>query len=161
MIQRITRVDYTDAEQAADLVALMQHYAEDPMGGGQALPNAVARTLCARLSEYPNAFSFLTYVNDEPAGLINCFESLSTFSARPLVNIHDLCVKAEFRGMGLGKKLLETVEEEAFNRGCIKVTLEVLSQNNPAQRLYLNQGFQRYELDPRKGQAEFWQKLLD
>jgi hypothetical protein len=40
------------------------------------------------------------------------------------------------------------------------VTLEVLSGNYPAKKVYEQAGFGAYELDPDSGTAEFWQKKI-
>ena len=90
----------------------------------------------------------------------NCFEGFSTFAAKPLVNIHDLAVSQNFRGMGISQLLLNKVEEVAREKGCCKVTLEVLSGNQTAINSYQKFGFRQYELDPEKGQAQFWEKKL-
>ncbi|MDD7986440.1 GNAT family N-acetyltransferase [Lentisphaera marina] len=100
------------------------------------------------------------YVDDQAAGLVNCFESLSTFTAKPLINIHDLMVHSDFRGLGLSQKLLERVEERAKEMGSCKITLEVLSGNKVAYRAYEKFGFSAYELDPSVGQALFLEKKL-
>ncbi len=56
--------------------------------------------------------------------------------------------------------MLSTVEQIAQDKGCCKLTLEVLEANQPAQQAYTKFGFSGYELDPRAGKALFWEKLL-
>lgn len=92
--------------------------------------------------------------------MANCFEAFSTFSCKPIVNVHDLVVSTEFRGNGISQKLLNKVEEIAKSKGCCKVTLEVLSGNEPAKASYSKFGFSGYELDPSVGAALFWQKKI-
>lgn len=157
---KITDVNYNDNKQARELVYLLNAYASDPMGGGQPLDKYVTENLASELSKLPHAFSVICYVNNQPAGLINCFEAFSTFSCKPLVNIHDVMVLKEYRGNSLSQKLLERVEEIASTKGCCKLTLEVLSENEIAKLSYKKYGFSRYELDPTKGNAQFWQKLI-
>jgi len=48
----------------------------------------------------------------------------------------------------------------ARERGAVKLTLEVLSGNQPAMRLYERIGFAGYQLDPAMGSAQFLQKWL-
>lgn len=152
--------DYHNPQHAHDLGWLLNQYARDPMGGGGALPGEITDNLASELAKRPHAFSVLCYVDDRPAGLINCFEGFSTFLCKPLVNIHDLAVVAEFRGLKLSQKMLRRVEEEARVRGCCKLTLEVLQGNQVAQQAYVKFGFAGYELDPELGSAIFWQKTL-
>jgi len=156
----IVRVDYTDATQGAALFRLLDIYATDIAGGGKPLDPALHAPLIAGLASTPGAFSLLAYVGEEAVGLANCFTGFSTFAVRPLVNIHDLAVAAEWRGRGIGRALLGAVEAHARELGAAKVTLEVLSGNEPAKALYRAVGFGDYVLDPEKGHALFWQKSL-
>ncbi|MCJ1960434.1 GNAT family N-acetyltransferase [Novosphingobium mangrovi (ex Hu et al. 2023)] len=142
------------------IVALLDAYARDPMGGGEGLAPAVQQRLAIALDAFPGAFSVLAFAGAEPVGLANCFTGFSTFAARPLVNIHDLVVLSEHRGKGIGRALMNAVEAEARTRGACKVTLEVLSGNAPAKALYTAQGFATYALDPDAGTAQFWEKKL-
>ena len=155
----ITLANYRDARDAADVVALLDAYARDPMGGGEPLAETSKARLADDLAANPQAFSLLARLDDRAVGLANCFMGYSTFAAAPLVNIHDLAVLPEARGAGVGKALLQAVEAEALKRGACKITLEVLS-GNPARRLYAREGYGDYQLDPATGHALFWQKRL-
>jgi GNAT superfamily N-acetyltransferase len=154
------KVDYKNKQHAADLVYLINSYAEDPMGGGSSLPDEVTNNLTIALSKIPHAFSILSYVDSSPAGLINCFEAFSTFQCKPLINIHDVIVIDEFRGLGISQLMLDEVERLARKKGCCKLTLEILEGNTVAKSSYKKFGFSAYELDPEKGSAMFWQKPL-
>ena len=152
--------DYADANVAKDIAFLLNHYAEDPMGGGTSLPEAIQQNLAAKLAQVPNAFSVLCYVNDQAAGLINCFQGFSTFQCKPLINIHDISVHREFRGRGISQLMLAKVEAIARQRDCCKLTLEVIEGNQVAQQAYVKYGFAGYQLDATMGSALFWQKSL-
>ncbi len=153
-------VDNTDPLQTIEMMGLLADYATDPMGGGQPLDDHVLTNLPAELAKRPHAFSIILYVDEVPAALANCFEAFSTFACAPLINIHDLVVSSKFRGMGLSQRLLDAIEERAIARNCCKITLEVLSNNEPAKHAYLKYGFAPYSLDPEAGEALFWQKSL-
>ena len=56
--------------------------------------------------------------------------------------------------------MLAKVEEIAKEKGCCKITLEVLNKNEPAKSSYKKFGFSAYELDESAGSAMFWQKEL-
>jgi GNAT superfamily N-acetyltransferase len=155
----IALADYRDARDAADVVALLDAYARDPMGGGEPLRDDVKARLTDDLAANPQAFSLLARLDERAVGLANCFMGYSTFAAAPLVNIHDLAVLPEARGVGVGKALLAAIEAEALKRGACKSTLEVLS-GNPARHLYAREGYGDYQLDPATGHALFWQKRL-
>ena len=159
------RVNYADPIQGQALVRLLNAFAKDPMLGSAPLSDEAKECLPSRLAAIPHAFSFIAYdVHnsdiEKPAGLINCFEGFSTFAAKPLINIHDVFVLPEFRGQGFSRAMLGAVEVEARQRGCCKLTLEVLSKNEVAIKAYQNTGFASYELDPSHGVALFMEKKL-
>jgi ribosomal protein S18 acetylase RimI-like enzyme len=156
----IEPADYANPRDAADLIALLDEYARDPMGGGAPLSDAARERIVRGLAETPGAFSLIARIDGEAAGLANCFTAYSTFAAAPLVNVHDIAVAPAFRGRGIGRALLLAVEAEARARGACKITLEVLSGNERAKALYLALGFGDYQLDPEAGHALFWQKKL-
>lgn len=142
------------------LLQLLDHYARDPMGGGKPLSAEVRHKLIPHLKLRSDYHGIIAFHNEIPIGLINAFEGLSTFAAKPLMNIHDVIVASEYRGNGLAQRMMGRVEELARECGCCKLTLEVLSNNIVAQNAYRRFGFAGYELDPQAGQALFWQKPL-
>ena len=161
---RLCQADYSNAGHAAALVSLLDAYARDPMGGGEGLSDFAKSHVVAELAKLPFAFSVLAFdgaVDDKPVGLVNCMQGFSTFACKPLVNVHDLAVAGAYRGQRIGERLLAFVESQARKRGACKLTLEVLSGNASAMRLYARAGFAQYALDPAAGQAGFMQKWLD
>lgn len=153
-------VDFGDAEQAEQLLYLLNEYALDPMGGGAPLSEHVRMNLACELAKRDFATSFIAYVDGKPAGLVNCIEAFSSFACAPLINVHDLVVLSDFRGYGLSQMLLEKVEAFAREKDCCKITLEVLQGNEIARNAYQKFGFAGYELNPKMGSALFWQKAL-
>ncbi len=156
----IIRADYHNATVANDVLMLLGAYALDPMGGGEELTDYVKANLIKNLQQNKSVFSVLCYVEGKPAGLINCVIGFSTFAAKPLINIHDVVVLAEYRGKNLSEKMMLAVENIAKEMGCCKLTLEVLEGNKIAQAAYEKVGYSGYELDPEMGKAIFWQKKL-
>lgn len=158
---RTVPIDLAIAEHAETFIALLDHYARDPMGGGKPLDAALNRQLIDRLLQRTDYVAFFAMSGHTPCGLINCFEGFSTFSAAPLLNVHDLVVHTDYRGQGVAQALLAATEAAARARGCCKLTLEVLSNNRAALTTYDRAGFHPYVLDPKAGQALFLQKWLD
>lgn len=152
--------DYHNEQHAKDLGFLLNEYAKDPMGANSPLNAGIKDKVASELAKQPGAFSVLAYVNGKPAGLINNLQTFSSFKCKPIINIHDVGVTKEFRGLKLSTKMLDKVEEVAKQRGCCKLTLEVLSGNTPAKNSYKKFGFEGYELDPEMGKAEFWEKSI-
>lgn len=157
---RIIVADYQNPHHARQILELLEIYARDKMGGGEPLSEYVKEHIVQALAKLSYAISILCFVNDRPAGLLNGFESFSTFKCKPLINIHDVIVAPEFRSMGISQALLAKIEDIARAKGCCKLTLEVLEGNEPAQHAYRKFGFSGYQLDPQMGHALFWQKNL-
>jgi ribosomal protein S18 acetylase RimI-like enzyme len=156
----VRRVNYHDNADRAALCAMLNSYAQDPMGGSAPIAAEPLARLCNDLAVRPFAFSFLAWRGGDAVGLANCFEGYSTFKAQPLINIHDLAVHPSARGQGVGQALMQAVEVEAKTRGACKITLEVLSGNSIALKSYGRFGFAAYQLDPSAGQAMFLQKWI-
>jgi len=156
----IVRVDYLNKKQAKDMSFLLDEYAKDPMGGGEPLGVYTKTNLARKLADLPHAFSVMAYVDQQAVGLINCFEAFSTFKCAPLVNIHDITVLNDYRGLGISQRMLQEVETIAIEKSCCKITLEVLDGNTAARNAYMKFGFEGYELDPKMGKALFWQKNI-
>ncbi|MFC3852067.1 GNAT family N-acetyltransferase [Salinispirillum marinum] len=154
------RADLENPRHAQAVVELLNGYAIDPMGGGEPLSAFTQANLVNELRSRPTAHIVLGFVDNEPAGLVNCFEGFSTFACKPLLNIHDVTVASQHRGKGLSSVMLDKVEEIARELGCCKLTLEVLEGNTIAQAAYERMGFAGYELGELSGRAMFWQKKL-
>lgn len=79
----VLQASYSNSVHAEAIGLLLNHYAQDPMGGGHALSADLLQQLPAELAKRPHAFSVLAFVGGEPAGLVNCFEGFSTFACLP------------------------------------------------------------------------------
>ena len=162
----IRQTDLAEPRHTRAFLELLDHYARDPMGGGGGLSGYAHLHLVDRLRAHPGFVGFIAWKSepggeDEVAvGLINCFEGFSTFAARPLLNVHDIVVHAGHRAGGVGQALLQAAETAARARGCCKLTLEVLSNNQRALASYARFGLQPYQLEPAAGQALFLEKKL-
>lgn len=153
---RIETADLGNREHQRQIVALLDMYSRDAMGGGAPLPDAVKAALIDGLRTHPTSLVLLARVENEAAGLCIGFEGFSTFHARPLLNIHDLAVNPNYRNRGIGRTLLAAAETAARRRNCCKLTLEVRADNVSAQHLYRSLGFG--ESTP---VMHFWHKMLD
>ena len=137
----VREADLDDPSHQRGLLALMDDYVAEPVVGGDPLsPDARAR-LIPRLRDQPGGHYFLALQGEEVLGLALCFTGFSTFQARPLLNLHDLAVHSDHRGRGIGRQLLEAVEDRARERGCCRITLEVNTANR-ARSLYERCGFE-------------------
>ncbi|KAI9483463.1 MAG: acyl-CoA N-acyltransferase [Benjaminiella poitrasii] len=72
----------------------------------------------------------------EPAGMALFFHNFSTFMGRPGLYLEDLFVKSEFRGMGVGKRLLTQLAVIAKERKCARYEWVCLDWNKPSREFY-------------------------
>jgi ribosomal protein S18 acetylase RimI-like enzyme len=112
---------------------------------GQPLDPAVLHDLPGAIRMHPSVKSLVAYIQDRPVGIATCVLSFSSFSAKPILNLHDLAVKPDYRNLGIGRKLIITVEALARELGCCKVSLEV-NTTNPARNLYRRCGFEEVSI---------------
>jgi ribosomal protein S18 acetylase RimI-like enzyme len=140
----IREANFADAGDAGAIVTVLDSYASDPAGGSGPLPREVRERLVPALRGHPTALVLLAFVGPTPVGIAVGFFGLSTFQARPLLNIHDLAVVAAHRGKGVGRALLREAEKRALARGCCKLTLEVQDANARARGLYASFGFEDF-----------------
>lgn len=145
------------ADQQATL-ELLDQYARHPMGMGRPLAEPIRAALVPRLHQHPTTHVLLAWEGATAIGILVAVLGFSTFSARPLLNVHDLFVRREWQGTGVGGRLLREAEAMARRLDCCKLTLEVRSDNFAGKRLYRRVGF-----DPGVSgmdAMEFWTKLL-
>jgi len=83
---------------------------------------------------------WLAEINDEPVGQVFFFRNYSTFLAKPGFYIEDIYVRPQFRGKGVGKKLLNKVIELAAEKNYGRVEWSVLNWNESAIEFYKNIG---------------------
>jgi GNAT superfamily N-acetyltransferase len=88
----------------------------------------------------PAAEVLIGYAERQPAGFAVFFQNFSTFLGRPGIYLEDLYVVPEWRGRGLGRRLLSHLAAIALARGCGRVEWAVLDWNDPAIRFYKSLG---------------------
>ena len=115
------RLTTANRRQAKEIVDLLNIYALDPMGGGEALRDNGKLHLFQHLPKYlrPSVFSLLCRRRSSRFGY--CFQAFSNLACKP-VNIHDVMVCDEYRGLGLCRRMLDKVE--IARKDARKVTLE-------------------------------------
>jgi ribosomal protein S18 acetylase RimI-like enzyme len=152
----IIECNFSEPVHCQAVVDLMNDYMVDKMGG--MLPRytpAKAAAMLDGLSRHPSKLVLLATCKNEYAGLSNCFINFGTFAAKPYINIHDIIVRGNYRGQGIGRRLIEEIIRRARELDCSKITLEVRDDNKNAQALYANCGFK--ESSP---VMHFWTKHI-
>ena len=75
-------------------------------------------------------------MDGKPAGFALYFFNYSTWLGRPGIYLEDLFVLPEFRGLGIGKSLLQQGAAVAVEKNCLRLQWEVLDWNAPAIDFY-------------------------
>ncbi|MDR3062444.1 MAG: GNAT family N-acetyltransferase [Dysgonamonadaceae bacterium] len=152
---RVELCDFNNREHTGRFTELLNHYIEDPMGDSIPLDEVRQALLLEELKANSKAFVLLLFYQEQIVGFSTLFELFSTFKVKPYLYIHDFVVYGNYRGKGLGRSLMDGVVALAKQLQCCKITLEVRSDNHPAQKLYKNCGFTPCEPD-----MYFWTKPL-
>lgn len=90
----------------------------------------------------PAAEVVIAWAGDEPAGFALFFHNYSTFVARRGLYLEDLFVLPEYRGQGLGRRLLAHLARVAVDRRCGRFEWAVLDWNENAIAVYRRIGAQ-------------------
>ncbi|HEY5958066.1 MAG TPA: GNAT family N-acetyltransferase [Polyangiaceae bacterium] len=79
-------------------------------------------------------------------GMVNLLETISTAEGCPAVWLEDMVIAREWRGQGLGSRLLESAMLDCQQRGITRITLLTDEDNLDAQRFYTRHGFARSKM---------------
>ena len=88
----------------------------------------------------PAAKTVLAFVGETPVGFALFFENFSTFLGRPGIYLEDLFVREEWRGRGIGRRLLEHLAALAVEQGFGRLEWAVLDWNAPSIAFYRSLG---------------------
>lgn len=75
------------------------------------------------------------------AGFLQLYPSFSSLSMSRLWILNDLYVDSEYRGLGIGRKLLHQAQAHALQTGAKGLTLSTQLHNVTAQQLYASAGY--------------------
>jgi GNAT superfamily N-acetyltransferase len=108
-------------------------------------PNAEkqARALRLILSRPELGRLFVLGDRDRVVGMANALFTVSTAEGGPVVLLEDVIVVKDYRGRGLGERLVEHVLDWARREGCLRVTLLVDQANTRVFPFYERLGFAR------------------
>ncbi len=79
---------------------------------------------------------FLACLSGKAVGIAQLYAGYSTLSLGKFLTLHDLFIDENYRGQGIGRKLLEACKSFAINSGAFSLVLKTEHDNVAAQRLY-------------------------
>lgn len=85
----------------------------------------------------------LLYHNDKPAAAIRSSKVIDDNSEYNYISV--VCVKPEYRRMGLAQNMLRAALEFGKSKGYEKAMLEVVPENEKALNLYIKEGFKKMD----------------
>ena len=90
-------------------------------------PQMEPETVYKIVTDLPSNHNIFTIINDQKklVGMITIFvESKLIHGGKSVGHIEDLVVDYEYRGLGIGKRLVEFCKEYAKKRNCYKIILD-------------------------------------
>ena len=155
----ISEADLGNPEHRAAIVRLNRDFA---VISDVRLPDDHAERLDAMLASHPTIFAFLAWDDADVAiGYALCQFTISSFLPGITANLHDVFVAEQARSLGLGRRMIERLEERARAHGCGKLTLEVTKTNVQAQKLYRELGFGDGHPEGDGDSTWFWYRTID
>lgn len=97
-----------------------------------------SRRQLAHLLNRANAVTWLAVAEE---GALRGYGTLLFRRNSRTARLYSFCVHPEARGGGVGRRLLERLEQEAIERDMLKLSLEVRADNRVAMSLYRRRGF--------------------
>lgn len=136
-----TICDYDNPAHRKALCELLNKYMSDPMGNYPQHDEHENALLVEGMKNHPTSITLFLFIENKPVGLVNAFMNFSTFRLKPYINLHDVFILPEYRGRGLGQRMIAKMKEIAIDNGCCKISLEVRHDNPAAQHCYRSEGF--------------------
>jgi GNAT superfamily N-acetyltransferase len=136
MATTIRTATEADVPQILEFIRALAAYEREP----DAVTATEADLLRDGFGHTPFYFCLIADLDGKPAGFAFYFFNYSTWKGRPGLYLEDLFVHPEFRGLGIGKALLERVAAIAVEKNCPRLQWEVLDWNTPAIDFYRAMG---------------------
>jgi rubredoxin/GNAT superfamily N-acetyltransferase len=97
--------------------------------------------------ENPSAGTlFVCELDGAVVGMVSLLTTISTALGRKTALLEDMIVSPEFRGKGIGSRLIQYACDWAREHGLARITLLTDGDNLPAHRFYTEKGFSRSDM---------------
>ncbi len=103
---------------------------------------------------------YLAYLDREPAGGFKLTEKDEIWQGwdGAALYVHSLAIRREFAGRGLGRRVLDSIQEMARARGKQYVRLDCMYENPGLRQYYVDAGFEFLGQHPRHAWYALFQK---
>ena len=91
---------------------------------------------------------FVVRVENKVVAMVNILYTFSTALGSAVAILEDMIVNSEYRGKGIGRKLMNYILEYLKNNGFKRVTLITDADNTNAHKFYEQNGFQGSTMIP-------------
>jgi ribosomal protein S18 acetylase RimI-like enzyme len=134
-----------DAGEAARLwmQSAEEHTEHDPIYATAPGAERVMRRFLADLTGSGHSFLFVAEAGERTVGFISgeLREGSPTFRQRTWASVDDVFVEPDYRNLGIGRALLESVEAWAKERNADGISLQVAAANERGRKFYEGLGF--------------------
>ena len=134
-----------DAAEAARLwmQSAEEHTAHDPIYATAPGAERVMRRFLADLTSSGHSFLFVAESGGRTVGFISgeLREGSPTFRQKAWASVDDVFVEPDYRNLGVGRALLESVEVWAKERRADGISLQVAAANQRGRKFYEGLGF--------------------
>ncbi len=135
-------------EDAAEAARLWMHSAEEHTAHDRVYATApgaekTMRHFLADLASSGHSFLFVAVAGDRTVGFISgeLREGSPTFLPKTWASVDDVFVEFDYRNLGMGHALLESVAAWAKEQGASGISLQVAAANARARKFYEDLGF--------------------
>jgi GNAT superfamily N-acetyltransferase len=142
---KIRSIKRSDAEQVGQMIQGMAQYLRG-LGDNTDFQFNAKSFLRDGFGRHRAFYGFIVETDSKAAGYSLYHDGYDTDKGYRIVYLADLYVCPEYRGMGLGRQLIEAVQNDAKKRGAKKMFWTVYAPNNDARQFYWHIGA-RYSTD--------------
>jgi ribosomal protein S18 acetylase RimI-like enzyme len=120
-----------------------EHTAHDPVYATSPGAERVMRRFLADLTGSSHSFLFVAEYGERTVGFISgeLREGSPTFQSKTWASVDDVFVEPDYRNLGVGRALLDSVKAWAKERGADGVSLQVAAANERGRKFYEGLGF--------------------
>jgi GNAT superfamily N-acetyltransferase len=139
-----------DAAEAARLwmQSAKEHTAHDQIYATAPGAERVMRRFLADLAGSSHSFLFIAESGDRTVGFISgeLREGSPAFRQKTWASVDDVYVERDYRNLGVGRSLLQSVEAWAKEKGAHGISLQVAAANKRGRKFYEELGFREISI---------------